>query len=92
VEAREARGQRGDPSGGLTSNGEAVRRTSDGGERSSAAVIGVSRLGAQIEGRRGAASVVWRGGGGGTFYRAGRRWRGGEEAGGGGVLIPVGFE
>jgi hypothetical protein len=57
-------------------------------------VIGVERLGARIEGRRGAVSVVWRGGGGGggTFYRAGRRWRGGEEADGGGVLIPIGFE
>jgi hypothetical protein len=54
-----------------------VRRTSDGGERSSAAAIGVERLGAQIKGRRGAASAVWRGGGGGAFYRAGRRWRGG---------------
>jgi hypothetical protein len=96
VEAREARGRRGGPSGGLTSNREAVRRTSDGGERSSAAVIGVERLGARIEGRRGAVSVVWRGGGGGggggTFYRAKRRWRGGEEADGGGVLIPVGLE
>jgi hypothetical protein len=50
------------------------------------------RVGAQIEGRRGIASVVWRGGGGGALYRAGRHWRGGEEAGNGGVLIPVGFE
>jgi hypothetical protein len=69
-----------------------VRRTSDGGEQSSTAAIGVERLGAQIEGRRGAASAVWRDGGGGAFYRVRRRWRGGEEAGGGGVLIPVGFE
>jgi hypothetical protein len=52
----------------------------------------VERLGVRIEGRRGAASMVWRGRGGGAFYRAGRWWRGGEEAGGGGVLIPVGFE
>jgi hypothetical protein len=35
VEAQEASGRRGDPSGGLTSNGGAVRRTSDGGEQSS---------------------------------------------------------
>jgi hypothetical protein len=69
-----------------------VRRTSDGGGRSSAVAIGVERLGAPMEGRRGAASVVWRGGGGGTFYRAGRRWRGGEEASGDGVFIPVGFK
>jgi hypothetical protein len=54
-----------------------VRRTSDSGERSSVAVIGLERLGAQIEGRRGAACAMWRGGGGGAFYRAGRRWRGG---------------
>jgi hypothetical protein len=67
-----------------------VRRTSDGGEQRSAAVIGVERLGARIEGRRGATRAVWRGGG--AFYGAGRRWRGGEEADGGGVLIPVGFE
>jgi hypothetical protein len=67
-----------------------VRRTSDGGEQRSAAAIGVERLGARIEGRRGAARAVWRGRG--AFYGAGRRWRGGEEAGGGGVLIPVGFE
>jgi hypothetical protein len=71
-----------------------VRRTSDGGEQSSAMVIRVERLGARIEGRRGAASAVWRGGGGGggTFYRAGWRWRGGKEAGGGGVLIAIDFE
>jgi hypothetical protein len=69
-----------------------VRQTSDGGEQSSAAAIGVERLGAWIEGRRGAVSVVWRGGGGGAFSRAKRWWRRGEEAGGGGVLIPVGFE
>jgi hypothetical protein len=59
MEAREARGRCGGPSGGLTSNGKAVGRTSDGGERSSAAVIGVERLGARIEGRRGVVSVVW---------------------------------
>jgi hypothetical protein len=33
VEAREARGQRGDPSGGLTSGGGAMRRASGGGAR-----------------------------------------------------------
>jgi hypothetical protein len=66
-----------------------VRRTSDGGERSSAAAIGVERLGARIKGRRGAASAVWRGGGGAHFIGLGG---GGEEAGGGGVLIPVGFK
>jgi hypothetical protein len=92
IEAREASRRRGDPRGWLTSDGGAVRRTSDGGERSSATAIGVERLGVRIEGRRGAASMVWRGRGGGAFYRAGRWWRGGEEAGGGGVLIPVGFE
>jgi hypothetical protein len=69
-----------------------VRWTSDGGERRSAAAISVERLGARIDGRRGAASEVWRGGGGGAFYRVGWRWRGGEEADGGGVSIPVGFE
>jgi hypothetical protein len=51
AEAREASGRRGDPSGGLTSDGGAVRRTSDGGERSSAAAIGVERLGARIGGK-----------------------------------------
>jgi hypothetical protein len=69
-----------------------VRRTRDGGERSSVATIGVERLGAQIGGkeRSGERGVErWRRG---AFYRAGRRWRGGEEGGGGGVLIPVGFE
>jgi hypothetical protein len=69
-----------------------VKRTSDGGERSSVAAIGVEQLGVQIKGRRGAVSAVWRGGGRGAFYRVGRRWRGGEEAGGGGVLIPAGFK
>jgi hypothetical protein len=51
VEAQEASGRRGDPSGGLTSNGGAVRRTSDGGEQSSTVVIGVERLGARIGGK-----------------------------------------
>jgi hypothetical protein len=92
MEAREAAGRRGDPSGRLPTDGGAVRRTSDGGERSSVAAIGVERLGARIEGRRGVASAMWRGGGGGALYMAGRHWRGGEEAGSGGVLIPVGFE
>jgi hypothetical protein len=69
-----------------------VKRTSDGGERSSVAAIGVERLGVQINGRRGAVSTVWRGGGRGAFYRVGRRWRGGEEAGGSGVFIPAGFK
>jgi hypothetical protein len=41
AKAREASGRRGDPSGGLTSDGGAVKRTSDDGERSSAAAIGV---------------------------------------------------
>jgi hypothetical protein len=53
-----------------------VRRTSDGGERSSAVAIGVERLGAQIGGkeRSGERGVErWRRG---TFYRAGRQWRG----------------
>jgi hypothetical protein len=69
-----------------------VRQTSDGGERSSVAVIGVDRLGARIGGkeRSGECGVERRKQG--TFYRAGRRWRGGEEAGSGGVLIPVSFE
>jgi hypothetical protein len=69
-----------------------VRQTSDGGERSSAAVISVERLGVWIGGkeRRGERGVerqrrV-------AFYRTRRRWRGGEEVGGGGILIPVGFE
>jgi hypothetical protein len=68
-----------------------VRQTSDGGERSSVAVIGVDRLGARIGGkeRSGECGVERRIGG---KERAGRRWRGGEEAGGGGVLIPVSFE
>jgi hypothetical protein len=58
TEAWEARGRRGDPSGGLTSDRGAVRRTSDGGEQSLAAAIGVERLGVQIKGRRGAASAA----------------------------------
>ncbi len=92
AEAREASGRHGDPSGGLTSDGGAVRRTSDGGERSSAAVIGVERLGARIGGkeRRGERGVERRRRV--AFYRTGRRWRGGEEVDGGGILIPVGFE
>jgi hypothetical protein len=92
AEAREASGRHGDPSGGLTSDGGAVRRTSDGGERSSAAVIGVERLGARIGGkeRKGERGVERRRRV--TFYRTGRRWRGGEEVDGGGELIPVGFE
>jgi hypothetical protein len=73
AEAREASGRRGDPSGGLTSDGGAVRRTRDGGERSSVATIGVERLGA----RRGVASAVWRGGGGVHFIGPGGD---GEEA------------
>jgi hypothetical protein len=52
----------------------------------------VERLGVRIEGRRGAASMVWRGGGRGAFYWVGRRSRGGEEADGSGVLIPVYFK
>jgi hypothetical protein len=69
-----------------------VRRTSIGGERSSAVAIGVERLGAWIGGkeRSGERGVERRRQG--AFYRAGWRWRGGEEAGRGGVLIPVGFE
>jgi hypothetical protein len=92
AEAREASGRHEDPSGGLTLDGGAVRRTSDGGERSSVAVINVERLGAQIGGkeRRGERGVERRRRV--AFYRTGRRWRGGEEAGGGGVLIPVSFE
>jgi hypothetical protein len=69
-----------------------VRRTGDGGERSSAAAIGVERLGVQIGGkeRSGEHGVErWRWG---AFYRARRRCRGGEEAGGGGVLIPISFK
>jgi hypothetical protein len=92
TEAREASGRHGDPSGGVTSDGGAVRWTSDGGERSSAVVISVERLGARIGGkeRRGERGVerlrrV-------AFYRTGRQWRGGEEVGGGGILIPIGFE
>jgi hypothetical protein len=38
--------------------------------------LGVERLGARNEGRRGAASVVWRGGGGAHFIGPGG---GGEE-------------
>jgi hypothetical protein len=41
AEAREARGQRGDPSGGLTSGGGVARQASDSGERSSAVALGV---------------------------------------------------
>jgi hypothetical protein len=58
VEARKARGRRGDPSGGLTSGGGAVRRDSGGGERSLVATLSVR--GAQGEEERGA------------FYRAGQ--------------------
>ena len=92
AEAREASGRHGDPSGGLTSDGGAVTRTSDAGERSSAAVIGVERLGARIGGkeRRDERGVERRRRV--AFYSTGRRWRGGEEVGGGGILIPVGFE
>jgi hypothetical protein len=61
-----------------------VRRTSDGGERSSAAAISVERLGRILEGRRGDASVVWRGGGGAHFIGLGG---GGEE-----VMRPVAVE
>jgi hypothetical protein len=71
-----------------------VRRTSDGGERSSTAAISVERLGAQIgwKERSGERGVERRRRRRGAFYRVGRRWRGGKEAGGGGVLSPVGFE
>jgi hypothetical protein len=55
AEAREARGRRGDPCGGLTSDGGAVRRASGVGERSLATALCVERLGARNEGRRGAA-------------------------------------
>jgi hypothetical protein len=41
TEARESRGWRGDPSGGLTSGEGAGRRASGGGEQSSAAALGV---------------------------------------------------
>jgi hypothetical protein len=41
AEAREARGRRGEPSGGLTLGGGTARRPSDGGERNSAAALGV---------------------------------------------------
>jgi hypothetical protein len=41
VEAREARGRCGDPSGGLTSGGGAARQASNGGERSSVVALGV---------------------------------------------------
>jgi hypothetical protein len=41
VEAPEERGQRGDPSGGLTLGGEATRWASGGGEQSSVAALGV---------------------------------------------------
>jgi hypothetical protein len=37
----EARGQHGDPSGGLTSGGGVARWASSGGEQSSAAALGV---------------------------------------------------
>jgi hypothetical protein len=92
AEAQEASERHGDPSGGLTSDRGAVRRTRDGGEQSSAAVISVERLGARIGGkeRRGERGVERRRRV--TFYRTGRRWRGGEEVGGGGILIPIGFE
>jgi hypothetical protein len=69
-----------------------VRRTSDGGERSSAAAIGVERLGEWIGGKERSGEHGVEGQRQGAFYRAGRQWRGGEEAGGGGVLIPVGFK
>jgi hypothetical protein len=69
-----------------------VRRTRDGGERSSAVVISVEQLGARIGGKemRGERGVERRRRV--AFYITGRRWRGGEEVGGGGILIPVGFE
>jgi hypothetical protein len=41
VEAQEARGRRGDPSGGLTSGRGAARQASSGGEQSSAVALGV---------------------------------------------------
>jgi hypothetical protein len=67
MEAQEASGRHRDPSGGLTSDGGAVRRTSDCVERSSEAAISVERLGHGLEGRRGAASTVCRGRGGAHF-------------------------
>jgi hypothetical protein len=39
VEAREARGRRGDPSGGLTSGGGVVRWSSGGQEQNSVAAL-----------------------------------------------------
>jgi hypothetical protein len=41
AEAREARGRRRDPTGGLTSGGGAARRASGGGERSSTVALSV---------------------------------------------------
>jgi hypothetical protein len=92
AEAWEASGRRGDPSGELTSDGGAVRRTSDGGERSSVAAICVELLGVWIGGkeRSGECGVERRRRG--AFYRAGRRWRGGEKADGSGLLILIDFE
>jgi hypothetical protein len=59
--AQEASELRGDPSGGLTSDRGAVRQTGDGGERSSAAAIGVERLGgAHFTGPGGGAEEVRR--------------------------------
>jgi hypothetical protein len=69
-----------------------VRRTSDGGERSSVAAIGVERLGAQIGWKERSGEYGVERQRQGTFYRTRRRWRGDEEAGGGGVLIPIGFK
>jgi hypothetical protein len=55
AEAREARGRRGDPSGELTLGRGAVMRASDGGERGSAAALGVrGALGEEVKrGERG---------------------------------------
>ena len=47
MEAREARGRRGDPSGGLTSGGGVVRRSSGSGEPNS--VVALSVRGARGE-------------------------------------------
>jgi hypothetical protein len=62
-----------------------VRRTHDGVQRSSTAVIGVERLGARIGGKERSGERGLETRRRGAFYRAGKRWRGGEEAGGDGV-------
>jgi hypothetical protein len=92
VEATEARGRHGNPSGGLTLGGEAARWASGGGERSSMTAIGVEQLGVRIGGKERSSERSVERQRRGAFYRAGRRWRGGEEAGNGGVLISVSFK